>query len=511
MSSPGIVYLVGAGPGDLGLVTFRAKELISTADVLVYDYLVHPELVKWCRSECEIVYVGKQAGFHSIPQEEIEAILMKHAKAGRKVVRLKGGDPYVFGRGGEEARTLAKDGISFEVVPGVTAALAAGAYAGIPLTYRNTSTSLVFLTGHEDPTKKQTQVDWRSYGALKHATLAIYMGMGHLKFILSELVAGGLDPKTPAAVVQWATLGRQRSVAGTAATLAALVEQSGLAAPAIIFIGEVVRGHEAIDWFEHLPLFGRRVAITRTRDQNGELREKLETLGAEVLELPLIQIGKYVEKDALVEILAELGGYDWIVFTSANGVRYFFEDFLKGFRDIRALGLLRFACVGKATAREIESYHIKVECMPDTATGDSLADALIATGSLDSAKVIVVTGNLNRDTLVKKLEAARAIVDRLQLYKTEKTDLTADPVADDFREKGADAILFASSSAVQSFTDQAKSLKLAKDAKRPLAGSIGPQTSETMKQVGIDIAFEAKKPSLDSLIEALIKNLKAGR
>ena len=469
MSSLGIVYLVGAGPGDLGLVTFRAKELISTADVLVYDYLVHPELVKWCRPECEIVYVGKQAGFHSIPQEEIETILVKHAKAGRKVVRLKGGDPYVFGRGGEEARTLAKDGISFEVVPGVTAALAAGAYAGIPLTYRNTSTSLVFLTGHEDPTKKQTQVDWRSYGALKHTTLAIYMGMGHLKFILSELVAGGLDPKTPAAVVQWATLGRQRSVAGTAATLAALVEHSGLAAPAIIFIGEVVRGHEAIDWFEHLPLFGRRVAITRTRDQNSELREKLETLGAEVLELPLIQISKYVEKDALVEILTELGGYDWIVFTSANGVRYFFEDFLKGFPDIRSLGLLRFACVGKATAREIEKHYIKVECMPDTATGDSLADALIATGSLDSAKVIVVTGNLNRDTLVKKLEAARAIVDRLQLYKTEKTDLTADPIANDFREKGADAILFASSSAVQSFTDQAKSLKLAKDAKRPLA------------------------------------------
>ena len=509
--STGIVYLVGAGPGDLGLVTFRAKELISAADVLVYDYLVHPELVKWCRPECEIVYVGKQSGFHSIPQEEIETILVKHAKAGKKVVRLKGGDPYVFGRGGEEARTLAKDGIPFEVVPGVTAALAAGDYAGIPLTYRNTSTSLVFLTGHEDPTKRQTQVDWRSYGALKHATLAIYMGMGNLKFILSELVAGGLDPKTPAAVVQWASLGRQRSVAGTAATLAGLVEKSGLAAPAIIFVGEVVRGHEAIDWFEHLPLFGRRVAITRTRDQNGELREKLETLGAEVLELPLIRIGKYVEKDALVEILAELGGYDWIVFTSANGVRYFFEDFLKGFPDIRALGLLRFACVGKATAREIEKHHIKVECMPDTATGDSLADALIATGSLDSAKVIVVTGNLNRDTLVKKLEAARAIVDRLQLYKTEKTDLTADPIADDFREKGADAILFASSSAVQSFTDQAKSLKLAKDARRPLAGSIGPQTTETMKKVGMDIAFEAKTPSLDSLIEALIKNLKASR
>ncbi|MET0261846.1 MAG: uroporphyrinogen-III C-methyltransferase [Rariglobus sp.] len=507
-STSGIVHLVGAGPGDLGLVTFRAKELISQADVLVYDYLVHPELVKWCRPECEIFYVGKKAGCHSVPQDEIESLLVTHAKAGKKVVRLKGGDPYIFGRGGEEARTLAKDGIPFEVVPGVTAAIAAGAYAGIPLTYRNISTSLVLLTGHEDPTKKETQVDWRSYGALKNTTLAIYMGMGHLEFILTELQAGGLSVDTPAAVVQWASLGRQRSVTGTIGTLANLVKTSGLAAPAIIFVGEVVRDHESIDWFEHLPLFGRRIAITRTRDQNSELRDKLETLGAEVLELPLITISKDTDRLGFVEILAELGTYDWIVFTSANGVRYFFEDFLKGFKDIRSLGMLRFACVGKATAREIERYHIKVECMPDTATGSSLADALIATGSLDSAKVIVVTGNLNRDVLVRKLEAGGAIVDSLLLYKTEKTDLTDDPVADDFREKGADAILFASSSAVSSFAEQSATLALSANAKTPLIGSIGPQTSETMKRVAMEIGFEAKKPSLDSLIDALLKQLK---
>ena len=507
-SSTGIVHLVGAGPGDLGLVTFRAKELISQADVLVYDYLVHPELVKWCRAECEVVYVGKKAGCHTVPQDEIEVLLVSHAQAGKKVVRLKGGDPYIFGRGGEEARALAKAGIAFEVVPGVTAAIAAGAYAGIPLTYRNQSTALVLLTGHEDPKKPEAQVDWRSYGALKNTTLAIYMGMGRLEFILAELQAGGLSAETPAAVVQWASLGRQRSVTGTVSTLAGLVAQSGLSAPAIIFVGEVVRDHESIDWFEHLPLFGRRVAITRTRDQNSELRDKLETLGAEVLELPLIHISKDVDRQGFVEILTELGGYDWIVFTSANGVRFFFEDFLKGFRDIRALGMLRFACVGKATALEIERYHIKVECMPDTSTGSSLADALIATESLDSAKVIVVTGNLNRDVLVRKLEAAGAIVDSLLLYKTEKTDLTSDPVADDFRVKGADAILFASSSAVQSFSEQSAALALSPEAKLPLIGSIGPQTSETMKKVGMAIAFESKKPSLDSLIAGLIKNLK---
>jgi uroporphyrinogen III methyltransferase / synthase len=510
MSSPssGIVYLVGAGPGDLGLVTFRAKELISSADVLVYDYLVHPELVKWCRADCEIFYVGKKAGCHSVPQEEIEALLVTHAKAGKKVVRLKGGDPYIFGRGGEEARTLAKDGIAFEVVPGVTAAIAAGAYAGIPLTFRNVSTSLVLLTGHEDPAKTESQVDWRSYGALKNTTLAIYMGMGRLAFILGELQAGGLAADTPAAVVQWASLGRQRSVTGTVATLAAQVEKSGLGAPAIIFVGEVVRDHEAIDWFEHLPLFGRRVVITRTRDQNSELREKLESLGAEVLELPLITITKDVDKFGLVEILAELGMYDWIVFTSANGVRYFFEDFLKGYNDIRALGLLRFACVGKATAREIEQHHIRVECMPDTATGASLADALIATGSLDSAKVIVVTGNLNRDKLIKKLEAGRAIVDRLQLYKTEKTDLANDPVADDFRQHGADAILFASSSAAESYHTQSAALELAPDARKPLIGSIGAQTSDSLAEAGMAPDFVAARPSLDALIEGLIARLK---
>jgi len=504
----GIVYLVGAGPGDLGLVTLRAKELVERADVLVYDYLVHPDLLRWCKPSCEQKYVGKKAGFHALPQEEIEALLVKYARAGKMVVRLKGGDPFVFGRGGEEARTLAKDGVRFEVVPGVTAALAAGAYAGIPLTHRNTSSSLIFLTGHEDPKKHELQVDWRSYGSLKNTTLAIYMGMGHLKFILDELIAGGMNADTPAAVVQWASLGKQRSLAGTVGTLSALVEKEKLSSPAIIFVGEVVRSHEQIDWFEHLPLFGRRVAITRSREQGSELREKLESLGAEVLELPLIRVSSDVDRNTMADVFLELGSYDWIVFTSANGVKYFFEECSRVFDDIRSLGLLRFACIGEATARAITAKHIKVECQPPKATAEALADALIDTESLDSAKVLVVSGNLNRDVLVTKLEAARAIVDIFPVYKTEKTDLTQEPAAENFRQKGADAILFCSSSAVQNFADQAKSLQLEADAKRPLAGSIGPQTTETMKKVGLPIAFEAKTPSLDALIETLVQKLK---
>lgn len=256
------------------------------------------------------------------------------------------------------------------------------------------------------------------------------------------------------------------------------------------------------------PLSGRRIAVTRAREQSPELAAKLAALGAEVIELPLIHVSKEVDKQTLADVLGELGSYDWIIFTSANGVRFFFEEFHRIFDDIRALGMLRFAAVGDTTARAIGEQHIRVELQPKVATAEALADELVATGSLDSAKVLIVTGNLNRDTLTKKLEEARAIVDRLQVYKTEKTDLSAEPAAENFRTRGADAILFASSSAVQSFVDQAAALKLAKDAKRPLAGSIGPQTSETMKKTGMPIDFEAKSPSLDALVEALVKKLK---
>jgi len=256
-------------------------------------------------------------------------------------------------------------------------------------------------------------------------------------------------------------------------------------------------------------LAGRRIVLTRASHQNSELQAKLSALGAEVLELPLIRVVKAVKNDDLAEVFPELGGYDWIAFTSANGVRYYFEEFFRVFDDIRSLGLIRIACVGEATAKAVTALHLKVECQPATATAEALADELIATGSLDHAKVLVVTGNQNREVLVTKLEAARAIVDTLQVYQTEKNDLTNDPAAADFRLRGGDAILFASSSAAQSFSDQAAVLQLAKGARRPLAGSIGPQTSETMKKVGIPIDFIAKEPGLDALVTATVKALGA--
>lgn len=255
------------------------------------------------------------------------------------------------------------------------------------------------------------------------------------------------------------------------------------------------------------PLAGRRIAVTRAREQSSELAGKLQALGAIVVELPLIHIAKDVDQGTLAEIWEELGGYDWAVFTSANGVRGFFEEFHQRFDDIRSLGVLRFACVGDTTARAIAEQHIRVECQPKVATAEALGAALVGTGSLDSAKILVITGNLNRDILIQQLEEARAIVDRVQVYRTDKTDLKSDPSAADFRAHGADAILFASSSAVQSFVDQAAALKLDKEARRPLAGSIGPQTSETMKKTGVPIDFEAKTPSLDALVEAAVQKL----
>ncbi len=258
---------------------------------------------------------------------------------------------------------------------------------------------------------------------------------------------------------------------------------------------------------ENSSLSGRRVVVTRAREQASDLSAKVAALGAEVIELPLIRVSKYIEKSTLADVMLELGGYDWIIFTSANGVRFFFEEFFRLFDDIRALGLLRFACIGEATAAAIRGFHLRVECQPPEASAEALADALIETGSLDSARLLVITGNLNREVLVTKLEAARAIVDQLQVYRTEKTDLSKDAAAADFRSRGADAILFASSSAAQSFVDQAASLQLEHGAKRPLAGSIGIQTSDTMKKAGIPVDFEAKTPTLDALVAALVKRL----
>jgi uroporphyrinogen III methyltransferase/synthase len=510
MTSPhtltGKVYLIGAGPGDPGLITIRARELIETVDVIVYDYLSNSRFLEWARPDAEKIYVGKSAGRHSIPQDEIEEILVNRAMQGKSVVRLKGGDPFVFGRGGEEIEQLEIDKIPFEVIPGVTAALASAAYVGIPLSHRDYSSSITFLTGHENPEKHTLSLDFRQYAKFT-GTLCLYMGIAQLPRIVAELKEGGLAGDTPVAIIEWATLNRQRSCYGTIDTIVAELEASGLGAPAMVIIGEVVKHRSKSSWFESRPLFGRRFVVTRAREQASQLTELLEAQGAEVIELPFIHVQPEFDAKRLGEILVGIAVYEWIIFTSANGVKAFFDLFYKAFDDIRCLGPMRIAAVGAATARAIEAHKLKVDFVPKRANADALAEELIENEGLESVQVLVITGNQNREDLVKRLETeGRAIVDTLPLYKTTKTDLLKDPAAAHFRQQGADAILFTSSSTVQSFIDQSEAFKLEAGARRPVLGSIGPLTSKTLKASKLPLAFEAKLSSLEHFVDAAIRH-----
>lgn len=506
MKDKGMVYLVGAGPGASDLVTVKGRSLIGKCDVLVYDYLVYDELLTWTPPGCEKVYVGKRSGFHSKPQQEIEKLLIGHAREGKTVVRLKGGDPFIFGRGGEEAEALKEAGIPFEVVPGVTASLATAAFMGFPLTHREDSSSVVMVTGHEDPAKPETVIDWGKYAGLG-ATLCIYMGMTNLKRISRELLGAGMAGDTPVAVVRWATLPRQESCFGTLATIARRVAEQGIKPPAMIIIGPVVRDSPVYSWYESKPLFGKRVVVTRTRRQASKLVRKLTGLGADVMELPMIRVRPAVDEEVKREVFSGLGSYDWIVFTSRNGVRYFFDLLLEEHRDLRSLGFARIAAVGPSTAREVEKCHLAVDLVPEKHTGSDLAEALIETGSMENAKILMVKGNLGGADLIKRLEEVWAMVDRFEVYKTEPTDLSLHPVAKRFREMGAHAITFTSSSTVKSFVRQARSLQMKPGAVTPKSFSIGPVTSRTMADLRIPLTREARKSTLDSLIEALLAEL----
>ncbi len=503
----GTVQLVGAGPGDPGLLTIKAKDCLEQADVVVYDHLANSRLLEYCRADAERIFVGKEAGRHTLPQETIGACLVEHAQAGKRVVRLKGGDPFVFGRGGEEIESLRSAGIPFEIVPGVTAALAAAAYTGIPLSQRGHSSAITFLTGHEDPSKQNLTVDFAAHAGTG-ATLCIYMGMGQLPRIAQELLNGGLSPETPAAVVQWATLPRQHSLVSTLGTLVESVESAGLGAPSIIIVGEVVKLREQQSWFEAGPLFGKRVVVTRAREQSASLAGQLAALGAEVMELPFIEVKKVLDPTLISEVLADIAQFEWLVFTSSNGVNAFFELLMKAYGDIRCLGPARIAVVGKATEKALNRYHIKADLVPGTHTGDALGAAMIATDSMESTRVLVITGNRNRPDLVQKLEhEGGAIVDTLPLYQTDSCAWQETAEGQQLLQEGADAILFTSSSTVDSFVQGLQQQDWSSTALIPKYGSIGPLTRDTLEANQLPIDFEASKISVKSLVKACCKAL----
>jgi uroporphyrinogen III methyltransferase/synthase len=498
----GRVYLVGAGPGSLDLVTLRARELVRSADVVVYDYLCNPAMLEWARAGTEIIYAGKSASAHTLTQDEINALLVDRAGQGKRVVRLKGGDPYVFGRGGEEALVLAQAQIPFEVVPGVTSAVAAPAYAGIPVTHRGVASTVTFITGHEDPTKPESSLDWPHLARLR-GTKVFLMGVERLREISQRLVAEGAAESTPVALVRWGTTGRQESLEGTLGSIADLVEKRGFAAPAVTVVGDVVGLRRELNWFEALPLFGRRIVVTRTRRQAGELSARLARLGADVLEIPTIRVSaRPLGDDQRRKLTALSAHFDWLVFASPNAVEFFFVEYFSLNQDVRNLGPVKFAAVGPGTAQKLRDLHLHVDLQPEIYTTEKLAEAFTQM-DIHAARFCLPRGDLAGPSLAETLRKARAHVEEWTLYETipETQDLTG--ARGRYRREGAHFITFTSASTVENW----QALKLQPDAgaSRPHAVSIGPVTTAKLHQFGEKEVVEAPAATIDSLIETICR------
>ena len=481
------VYLVGAGPGDPGLLTVRALDLIGRAEVILYDRLIPAAALAAAGPRAELVYVGKREGAASVPQEEISRLLVEHGRSGRLVVRLKGGDPFVFGRGGEEAQALREAGVEFEVVPGVTAGVAAPAYAGIPVTQRELTSAVAFLTGHEDPDKPESSLDWPALAAFP-GTLVVYMGVGRLESILERLQHAGRDPHEPAAVIERGTTGAQRVVSGSVETLARLAAEAGLRPPALAVIGPVAALREQLAWFERRPLAGLSVAVTRARAQVSELAKRLAELGAEVIEAPAIRIVP------LPGEAPELARYDLVCLTSPNGVQLLFERMAAAGLDARALAGARVAAIGPGTAAALRQRGIEADVVPERAVAEALVEAL---AGVDATRALIARAAQARDVLPQALRSRGIEVDELALYETVAEPLTESQlraVAD------ADYLIFTSSSTVTFFLQAAGGLS----GGVPQIISIGPVTSQTLCEHGLAPAVEAESHDLDGVVEALL-------
>jgi uroporphyrinogen III methyltransferase/synthase len=500
MKSKGIVYLVGAGPGDAGLLTVRGAELLGRAEVVVYDALVNKELLRLAPPEAELIYAGKRSSEHAIGQDQLNELLAQKARAGQCVVRLKGGDPYVFGRGGEEAERLAAAGIPFEVVPGVSSVVAGPNYAGIPLTHRDYCSSFSVVTGHEEAEKEG--VDW-ALVAQAPGTKVVVMGVTRVKTISDALMAHGLPATTPVAMIRWATTGRQQSVVGTLGTIAEAAEKAGFKPPGLTVIGEVVRLREKLNWFERRPLFGRRIVVTRTRAQAGQLARLLLERGADVLEIPTIRIVPPTAREPIAEALLELNAYDWLVFTSPNGVSAFFEYFFKAFEDLRDIGGLRLAAVGPATAERLRALHLKVDVTPKEFVAAKLAAAMAELGSLENLKILLMRAEAAERELPKTLEGMGAIVDDIACYKTMPETDDRNGAAARLVETGADWITFTSRSTVENLNARVELKALLERHSRIKLASIGPETSKGIVALGLTPALEAREHTIPGLVKAI--------
>jgi len=501
MNNNGKVYLVGAGPGDPDLITVRGRNLIRQAEVIIYDYLAHPTLLKLARPEAELIYVGKKAGQHSLPQDQINQLLIDKSRQASIVVRLKGGDPFVFGRGGEEALELVRADIKFEVVPGITAGVAVPAYAGIPVTHRDYASDFALITGHEDASRTGTsQIDWPALGSWK-GTLAFYMGVKNLSMICTRLRKNGMADDTPAALITWGTTPRQRTVTGTVTTLPDLAVKHGFAPPAMIVIGKVVTLRGQLSWFEQRPLLGKRIVVTRARAQASDLVEQLNRLGAEVLEFPTIRIVEPENLQPMHRAVAELNRYQWVIFTSVNGVDSFFKIMHQNHYDARRFGPVKVCAIGPATAERLRSYGIIADLIPPRFVAESIIEALTELDDLSGQHILLPRAELARPELSQNLQTAGARVVEITAYHTVADEGPREEVLQALRENSIDWITFTSSSTVSNFLEQID-LKSLTEKNMGIA-SIGPITSATIKKAGLKVDVEAKEYTIPHLVNAI--------
>ncbi|SBW04878.1 Uroporphyrinogen III synthase/methyltransferase [uncultured delta proteobacterium] len=504
------VYLIGAGPGDAGLLTLRGKELLETCDVIVYDYLASEELLAFARPDAEVIYVGKMGGDHTLPQQDINRLLVSKAREGKSVARLKGGDPYMFGRGAEEAEELLDAGVAFEVVPGVTSAIAGPAYAGIPLTHRAYASSVCFATGHEDPEKAESAHDWKAL-ATGASTLVFFMGMKNLPSIVENLTKNGMDPATPAALVRWGTTPDHRSAAGTLGTLQRLAEEGNFTAPSLIVIGKVVALHDTLNWFEKKPLLGQGVLVTRSREQASGMAALLAAEGARVVQFPTITIAPPEAATAVRQSACRLRDFDWVVFTSPNGVAYFWRELEALGLDTRALGAAVVAAIGPATAEALAKKGVRADYVPASYVAEDLLEGLVAKG-VAGKRILIPRAENARDVLPKGLMKAGAEVTVVPAYRTlpaPDRDKNAEAAKELFAAGKIRYITFASSSTVTNFLEAvpAETLRQYPDLR---FACIGPVTAKTLEEAGLACHVMPEEYTIPALVAAITKDSRGG-
>ncbi|NTU89500.1 MAG: uroporphyrinogen-III C-methyltransferase [Actinobacteria bacterium] len=508
-----LVYLIGAGPGDPELLTLKGRTVLENADVVIYDYLANPVLLDYASADAELIFVGKKGFSEHVTQDQINACIIEKAQQQGVyiVARLKGGDPFVFGRGGEEALALVEEGIEFEVVPGVTSGVAAPAYAGIPVTHRGIASSVTFITGNEDPTKPETAINWEHL-AQGADTLCFYMGIKNLPLITQRLIECGKKPETPVALIRWGSLPKQEVLVGTLEDIAQRAEEVGFQAPAITLVGEVAGLREQLAWFENKPLFGRRIAVTRSRTQASDLVATLNGLGADVIEFPTIEIVPMESYVALDDSLARLTGYTWIIFTSVNGVEYFFDRLFTTGKDARALAGTRIAAIGPATAARLCEMGIVPELVPDEYRAEAVLEALLDSGIGAEDAVLIPRALVAREVLPDELRKAGVRVDVAPAYQTVAvSDARVASTVASFLNEEIEAITFTSSSTVTNFEsimkralEESKSEKTFSEIMTNVdIFSIGPITSKTARDAGLKIHAEAREYTIDGLVEVI--------